>query len=83
MAALGAQSDCRLAGLPLKWHPIVQELAVRDAWIRADFERLARQHDFMPLSVFEVVNEWADEHLGDFLLEGEDPVAVRRGLLPK
>lgn len=83
MAASGAHSDSRLVGLPLKWHPIVQELAVRDAWIRADFERLAHQHCFMPLSVFEVVNEWADEHLGDFLLEGEDPVAVRRGLLPK
>jgi hypothetical protein len=37
----------------------------------------------MPLSIHDVINEWADGSLGDFLLEGEDPVVIRRDLIQK
>jgi hypothetical protein len=37
----------------------------------------------MPLRIQDVINEWADESLGDFLLEGEDPVIIRRKLILK
>ena len=37
----------------------------------------------MPLSIQDVINEWADELLGDFLLEGEDPILIRRELIQK
>lgn len=71
----------KLQSLDAKWHPIVQRLAARDTWRRTEFDSLAREHQFMPLSVFDAVNEWADQHLGDFLLEGEDSVTVHRSLL--
>lgn len=71
----------KLQSLDAKWHPIVQRLAARDTWSRTEFDSLAREHQFMPLSVFDAVNEWADQHLGDFLLEGEDSVTVHRSLL--
>lgn len=71
----------KLQALDLKWHPIVRRLAARDSWSRTEFESLAREHQFMPLSVFDAVNEWADQHLGDFLLDGEDSITVHRSLL--
>jgi len=71
----------KLQSLDAKWHPIVQRLAARDSWSRTEFDSLAREHQFMPLSVLDAVNEWADQHLGDFLLEGEDSITVRRSLL--
>ena len=37
----------------------------------------------MPLGVCDALNEWADEQLGDFLLDGEDPVIVNTSILPK
>jgi hypothetical protein len=37
----------------------------------------------MPLCIRDTLNEWADEALGDFILEGEDPVVVRRELMAK
>jgi hypothetical protein len=67
--------------LDAKWHPIIQRLTAKDSWNRMEFEALAREYQFMPLSVFDSINEWADEALGDFILEGEDPITVRRALL--
>jgi tellurite resistance protein len=67
--------------LDAKWHPIMQKLTAKDSWNRTEFEALARDYQFMPLSVFDSINEWADEALGDFILEGEDPITVRRALL--
>jgi tellurite resistance protein len=74
-------AESKLESLDAKWHPIVQRLGARDTWSRVDFDALAREHRFMPLSVFDAINEWADEHLGDFLLEGEDSITVHRTLL--
>ena len=71
----------KLEALDAKWHPILQRLAARDSWSRVEFDELAREHQYMPLSVFDAVNEWADQHLGDFLLEGEDSITVHRSLL--
>lgn len=71
----------QLESLDAKLHPIIQRLAARDAWSRAEFETLAREHQLMPLSVFDGINEWSDQQLGDFLLEGEDSITVHRSLL--
>jgi hypothetical protein len=35
----------------------------------------------MPLSVRDAINEWADQQFGDYLLDGDDPIIVRRALL--
>ena len=34
-----------------------------------DFTNLARKHNLMPRAAFDDINSWADEELGDFLLE--------------
>jgi tellurite resistance protein len=71
----------RFAGLDSKYHPLAERLFTKDQWSREEFSSLARQHQLMLLSVFDALNEWADERLGDFLLEGDDPIVVRRSLL--
>jgi tellurite resistance protein len=67
--------------LDVKFHSVTLRLIARDAWTRAEFEALVREHHLMPLSVFDVINEWADEHHGDFLLEGEETIVVHRSIL--
>ncbi|MEW6303790.1 MAG: tellurite resistance TerB C-terminal domain-containing protein [Verrucomicrobiota bacterium] len=74
-------TPAKFEGLDAKFHPIVQRLMTRGAWGRADFDALAREHQLMPLSVFDAINEWADQQLGDFLLEGEEPIIIHRTLL--
>ena len=63
------------------YHSVLTRLTERDTWTRSDFEQLASEFQMMPLGVFDGLNEWSDEHLGDFLLEGDDPITVRRDLL--
>ena len=70
-----------LESLDTKFHAIAQRLASRDTWTRSEFHALARDRQLMPLSVFDGINEWADQQLGDFLLEGEDSISVHRSLL--
>ena len=77
----GVIPAAKLESLESKFHPIVQRLASRDEWSRTEFDALAREHQLMPLSVFDGINEWADQQLGDFLLDGEDSITVHRSLL--
>jgi uncharacterized tellurite resistance protein B-like protein len=70
-----------LNALDGRFHPVLFQLAGRDAWTRAEFDALAREHRLMPHGVMDTLNEWADEHLGDFLLEGDDSITVHRQLL--
>jgi len=70
-----------LQSLDAQFHAIAQRLASRDRWPRNEFDALAREHQLMPLSVFDGINEWSDQQLGDFLLEGEDSITVHRALL--
>jgi hypothetical protein len=34
------------------------------------------------LDAFDAINGWADENLGDFLLEGDDTILVHKELIP-
>ena len=80
-AANGVIPAATLASLDTKFHAIAQRLASRDTWTRNEFDTLAREHQLLPLSVFDGINEWADQQLGDFLLDGEDSITVHRSLL--
>lgn len=79
--ANGVIPAATLQSLDAQFHAIAQRLASRDTWPRNEFDALAREHQLMPLSVFDRINEWADQQLGDFLLEGEDSITVHRSLL--
>jgi hypothetical protein len=67
----------------VKYRVIAVRLVSKPAWQRAEFQRLAAEFNLMPLGVFDALNEWADEQLGDFLLDGDDPVTVNASILPK
>lgn len=69
--------------LDVRYRAIATRIVSKPAWDRAGFQRLAAEFKLMPLSVFDVLNEWADEQLGDFLLDGDDPVTVNASILPK
>jgi restriction system protein len=71
------------AALDPKYRPLVQRLAERETWSRREFDQLAGEFNLMPLGAFDALNEWSDEHLGDFLLEGNDPITFHRILLSK
>ncbi len=72
-----------LGKLDSKYHAIAARIVSRPAWSRTEFQQIAAEFKLMPLGVVDAINEWADEHLGDFLLDGEDPVLVNESILPK
>ena len=70
-------------GLDAEFHPILERLLARDSWPKNDFKSLADEFHFMPSKIHDTLNEWADEVLGDFILDGEDPVIIHRELIAK
>ena len=73
----------QFGGLNAAFIPILERLLTRESWAPADFNALAREFQFMPLNIRDTLNEWSDEALGDFILDGENPVFVRRELMTK
>ncbi|MEI9999152.1 MAG: tellurite resistance TerB C-terminal domain-containing protein [Verrucomicrobiota bacterium] len=63
--------------------PIYRELITQSQWSKADFIKLAAKYNLMPVAVADVINGWADDALGDFLIEGEDPVTIHTELQPQ
>ena len=82
-AGNAGKQPTRFRGLDAAFQPIIERLLVRDSWSLADFNALAREFQFMPLNIRDTLNEWSDESLGDFILDGEDPLFVRRELMAK
>lgn len=81
-SALMNQTPAWIQSLDQRYQNITLSLIERPTWKRTDFDALARQYYLMPLSVYDTLNEWADQHLGDFLLEGDDPVVIHKNLVP-
>jgi TerB-C domain len=71
-----------LNGLETRYHAAVLTLVRHDEITTDDFDCLAADHHLMPDDLFNAVNTWADEILGDFLLERGENVRVFRDLLP-
>jgi hypothetical protein len=58
-------------------------LASHDGLTWTAFESLAVQEHLLPEDLLQSVNTWADETLGDFLLErSDDTIKIFRDLLP-
>jgi hypothetical protein len=72
-----------LATLDNKYQQIAARIVAKPSWTRTEFQQLAAEFKLMPLGVYDALNEWSDEHLGDFLLEGEDPITVNTSILTK
>jgi len=55
--------------LDVKYLSMLHDIMKSDGLSQDDFTGLARKHDLMPRAAFDDINSWADEELGDFLLE--------------
>lgn len=71
-----------LDGLNPRYHSVFLEIVEMDAVPLEKLENLANRHHLIVDDIFNSINAWADESLGDFLLERSDPVQVYRNLLP-
>lgn len=71
-----------LSDLDPRYHAAVLSLITRDAITTADFNCLAADNHLMPDDLFDAVNTWSDEVLGDFLLDRGENITIFRGLLP-
>ena len=71
----------KLTTLDPQFHAVLHQLVDRETWSRAELEALAREHRLMAHGLLVALNEWADESLGDFLLDGEELITVHRHLL--
>jgi hypothetical protein len=80
--AVAAESAEWLQGLETRFHAATQHLVRHDEITTAEFESIALHHHLMPEDLFNSVNAWSDETLGDFLLERGENVRVFRVLLP-
>lgn len=78
-----APQSARFNGLNAAFHPVLDRLLTRDSWPLPDFNALANEFNFMPLNIRDTLNEWADEALGEFLLDGDDPIVICRELMLK
>lgn len=74
-------NDDRFDGLDRRYHKIAVEILTRESWARADFETLVRGHGLFPAGTMDIINEWAEERLGDMLLEDGNPLRVKRELI--
>lgn len=70
-----------LSGLDTRYRVALLHLVECDDIDIASFDNLAAKFHLMPDDLFNSVNAWADETLGDFLLERADPIHVYRNLL--
>ncbi|MFN2541383.1 MAG: TerB N-terminal domain-containing protein [Chthoniobacterales bacterium] len=71
-----------LSGLDARYHPAVLALVRHDAVTTNDFDCIAAENHLLPDDLFTAVNTWADEKLGDFLLERGENVRIFRNLIP-
>jgi tellurite resistance protein len=69
------------APLDPNYKGIYHALIGKPEWTKAEFAQLAGKYKLMPVGVTDVINGWAEDALGDFLIQGEDPVIIQTELL--
>jgi uncharacterized tellurite resistance protein B-like protein len=58
-----------ISTLDRRYLSILNDIMKSDEISQDEFTSLARKHNLMPRAVFDEINSWSDEELGDFLLE--------------
>jgi len=76
-------AELTVDGLDPRYREFLSGLLRRQQWSDVEMRKLAEQNGVMVGGAIEAVNEWSDETLGDFLLEGEGPYTVNQDLLPE
>jgi uncharacterized tellurite resistance protein B-like protein len=66
------QAHYGLGGLDSRYHQLVTDLLESECWTTSEFQALVRRHGLFPAGAVDVVNEWAEEQLGDLLIEDGD-----------
>jgi uncharacterized tellurite resistance protein B-like protein len=79
-------SEARIAGVDVReldprYQELLAQLLTQKAWDASSLRDVASRCGVMPAGAIESINEWSDEELGDFLIEGEGPYTINRQLL--
>ncbi len=66
-----------LVSLDVKYLSVLNDIVMSKDLSKDDFTGLVRKYNLMPQAAFDDINSWADEELGDFLLEDlEDRIII-------
>ena len=79
---VGQEPVAWLSELDTRYHAALLTMINRDAMSAKDFEALAATQHLISEDLFNTVNSWSDDALGDFLLEKNGNILIRRELLP-
>ena len=63
--------NAKFDGLDSRYHDLLNEILGKKEWEFKHFEELAKKYNQMPAGTLDVINEWADDMLGDFLIIDE------------
>lgn len=63
--------NVKFDGLDSRYHELLNEILGKKEWEFKHFEELAKKYNQMPAGTLDVINEWADDMLGDFLIIDE------------
>lgn len=67
--------------LDARYRPFATAIVQQNVWTETELKTLAQEHDIMLNGAISVINEWADEHHGDFLIEDGNPYEIYIGIL--
>ena len=80
-ASLPPELQEAAASLDQRYHVALRELLKKSAWTPAEIRELGVGLKLMPGGILEAINTWADEHLGDYLIEERGDRHVRVDIL--
>ncbi|OPZ86982.1 MAG: Tellurite resistance protein TerB [bacterium ADurb.Bin429] len=71
----------QLSALDARYHAPLAELLARSEWSADEMATLAKRHLVMPSGMLDAINTWADETLGDILIEDGDVYTINLSLV--
>jgi len=74
-------SEAQLAALDARYYAPLAELLARSEWSADEIAALAKRHLVMPAGMLDAINTWADETLGDLLIEDGDVYTINLSLV--